>query len=81
MAKGEYYVKAAKNAGLHTHPGGNGSHTIIDAPRGQTPDIPRARPYMTVPHGELAKGTESFVRKWLLALGVPLAILLAILIF
>ena len=70
MCKGEEVAKAAMKGGCHVREG-KGSHMVIKAKDGST---------MAVYHGQLSKGVECKVKKWLLLKGIVFALCAAMLI-
>lgn len=71
----EHYLKLAKKHGLVVYPGSK--HWKIE---GNDP-VTHQRSVMMVPHELHGTGTEYAIRKWLLRMGVLLAIVLAWVIF
>lgn len=70
MCKGEEVAKAASKAGCLVREG-KGSHMVIKAKDGST---------MAVYHGQLSKGVECKVRKWLLLKGIVFVMVAAMFI-
>lgn len=69
---GSYYVKEAKKHGLKVE-AGRGDHYKVYGGAG--------RGYMVIPaHRELKTGTECCIKKWFKALGILLALALAVIV-
>jgi len=67
---GLYLAKQAAKAGLKVTPG-KGDHIKVFAPEG--------RGYMPIPARPLGRGLACAIVKWLIAAGVPLALIMLIL--
>lgn len=66
--RGEWYVNQAEENGLRTR-SGKGSHTVVYGPV-ETEYDDGGRPFMTIPHGDLATGTEHAIQKWFKRIGI-----------